>query len=275
MAGTQIEYDRPIKIADAVHWTGFFDSYADLRCNPYLIVDGDEAVVIDAGSRPDFPTVMMSILRTGISPSAIVALVFQHYDPDVCGGIPNFEDIIGRPDLKIISDRNSNRFIQHYHVKTALLSLEEVDFQFRFSSGRTLRFVETPYAHTPQGFVTMDEGSGVLFSSDLFGSSAHADGLFLELDGCCFACRMPLGACASGKQQCPLHGIVSFHRTVMPSGKALRYAMSKVMGLPFEKVAPQHGCVIERRADAEHVAHVLSSLDGVGIDGIEEAREIA
>lgn len=116
-----LNYDRPIKIADDIFWIGFYDVESGLHCNPYLIIDGDEAIVIDGGSRPDFPTVMMKILQTGISPSNIVALIYQHYDPDLCGSIPNFEDIIDRDDLKIITSKCSNRFIRHYSVISPLL----------------------------------------------------------------------------------------------------------------------------------------------------------
>jgi flavorubredoxin len=97
------DYESSVEIAEGIYWVGFYDAPSGLHCNPYLIVDHEEAVVIDGGSRPDFATVMMKILQTGIAPKQIQALVYQHYDPDLCGSIPNFEDIIGRQDLKIIS----------------------------------------------------------------------------------------------------------------------------------------------------------------------------
>ncbi|MBU0972000.1 MAG: MBL fold metallo-hydrolase, partial [Proteobacteria bacterium] len=98
-----LDYSRAIEIAQGVFWVGYSDTLSGLHCNPYIIIDNDEAVVIDGGSRPDFPTVMMKILQTGIDPSRIKALIYQHYDPDLCGSIPNYEDIISRADLKIIS----------------------------------------------------------------------------------------------------------------------------------------------------------------------------
>ena len=99
-----IDLESAVEIAEGIYWIGFYDEQSGLHCNPYLIVDHDEAVVIDGGSRPDFATVMMKILQTGIAPNQIIALLYQHYDPDLCGSIPNFEDIIKRDDLKVISD---------------------------------------------------------------------------------------------------------------------------------------------------------------------------
>ena len=48
-------YDRPIEIADNIYWVGFHEKISNFHCNPYLIVEGDRAVLIDAGSRPDLP----------------------------------------------------------------------------------------------------------------------------------------------------------------------------------------------------------------------------
>jgi len=45
---------------------------------------------------------------------------YQHYDPDLCGSIPNFEGIIKRKDLKIISASENLIFIRHYSVSSRL-----------------------------------------------------------------------------------------------------------------------------------------------------------
>ena len=63
-----LDYERLIRIAEDINWVGFYDSQTGLHCNPYLIVDGDEAVVIDGGSRPDFAVVMMKILKQVFHP---------------------------------------------------------------------------------------------------------------------------------------------------------------------------------------------------------------
>ena len=159
-----------VEIAEGIYWVGFFDAQSGLHCNPYLIVDHDEALVIDGGSRPDFATVMMKIMQTGIAPKQIQALVYQHYDPDLCGSIPNFEDIIRREDLKIISDAENLMFIRHYSAASRLVSLSKLKFEYTFSSGRKIHFAKTPYAHAAGSFITFDPKTKVLFTSDLFGS---------------------------------------------------------------------------------------------------------
>lgn len=62
---------EPVDIAEGVYWVGYSDENRGLHCNPYLIIEGDEAALIDGGNRDDFSTVMLKILRTGIEPSQI------------------------------------------------------------------------------------------------------------------------------------------------------------------------------------------------------------
>jgi flavorubredoxin len=262
-----IDLERSVEIAEGVYWVGYYDEQAGLHCNPYLIVDNDEALVIDGGSRPDFATVMMKILQTGIAPGQISGLLYQHYDPDLCGSIPNFEDIIKRDDLKIISDSANLMFIRHYSVSTPLLPISQINLQFSFSSGRTLQFIKTPYAHSGGSFVTFDPQSGILFSSDLFGSLGLEWELFLHLRPECLGC-LQLSNCPAEKTICPINDILNFHKTVMPSAKALKYALEQILSVPFTMIAPQHGSIINDREVMRYVFERLINLTDVGIDGL-------
>ena len=262
-----IDLETSVEIADGVYWVGFYDEQAGLHCNPYLIIDNDEAMVIDGGSRPDFATVMMKILQTGIAPNKIRALLYQHYDPDLCGSIPNFEDIIKRNDLRIISDSANLMFIRLYYVATRLLPISKINYQYTFSSGRTLYFTRTPYSHSGGSIVTFDPKSGVLFSSDLFGSLGLEWELFLNLRPECMNC-VHLKQCPHKRDNCPINDILNFHKTVMPSGKALRYSLEQILDIPFTMIAPQHGSIINDKETLRYVFELLSTLEGVGIDGI-------
>ena len=262
-----IDLESAVEIAEGIYWIGFYDEQSGLHCNPYLIVDHDEAVVIDGGSRPDFATVMMKILQTGIAPNQIIALLYQHYDPDLCGSIPNFEDIIKRKDLRIISDSANLMFIRHYSVTTRLFPISKLNYQYTFSSGRTLKFVKTPYAHSGGSIVTFDPQSGILFSSDLFGSLGLEWELFLNLKPECMNC-VSFARCPQNRPICPVNDILNFHKTVMPSGKALRYALEQMLEIPFTMIAPQHGSIIKNKEIMRYVFELLASLKGVGIDGI-------
>lgn len=264
---TNIDYENPVEIAEGIYWVGFYDAKSGLHCNPYLIIDNEEALVVDGGSRPDFATVMMKILQTGIEPHQINALLYQHYDPDLCGSIPNFEDIIESSSLKIISDESSLEFIRHYSVSSQMISIEDVNYQYKFSSGRTLEFINTPYSHSSGSFVTFDQKSGMLFTSDIFGSYGKEWELFLKLKPQCIDC-VNLNKCPENRDHCPINDVLNFHRIIMTSRKALKYALKKILEIPFTALAPQHGSIITDRNIMRYIFEQLISQKDIGIDRI-------
>ncbi|MBF0271894.1 MAG: MBL fold metallo-hydrolase [Magnetococcales bacterium] len=280
MIKTNIDYNRPVMLADNVYWVGRYDKAIGFASNPYLIVEDGEAVLIDGGSRPDFSTVMRKILQAGAAPGAISHLIYHHYDPDLCGSLPNLEDMIDNPALKVVSKQENNSFIRHYGGRLEPHCIDEMGRELILKSGRRLRFIPTPYAHSSGSFMTWDEKSGVLFSSDLFGGLGNGSDwmLFLSLDAVCHDCQqsIPKGAqdlCATVNTPCPLSGLANFHRKVMPSNAALRFSLEKVQELDPEMIASQHGSVLCGKAVIGIVIRKLMALDDVGIDGV--LKEIA
>lgn len=263
------KYDRPVRIAEGIFWVGFRDKNTNLFCNPYLIIEDEEAILIDSGSRTDFAVVMMKILQAGIDPRQIVALIYQHYDPDLCGSMPNFIDMCGNQDLKVLSERTNKLFISHYihREKYQLLySIDDDNYKFTLKN-RTLAFIPTPYAHSQGSFVTYDEKTKTLFTSDLFGSYSTQWDLFLELEEECFSCN-DYENCPNRNSYCPFPDMISFHRGIMPCEKSLRYAMTKIKELDIDIIAPQHGSVLTKQRDIRFISEKLESLNGIGIDGI-------
>jgi len=263
----QEDYDRPIEIADNIFWTGFHEKISNFHCNPYLVVEGDQAVLIDAGSRPDFAIVMMKILQTGIAPEQIAALIYHHIDPDLCGSMSNMVDICKNPGLMVLSDPDNNIFLSYYieREKRALLqSIDDYGMKFTFA-GRTLQFFKTPYAHSTGSFVTYDKKTKTLFSSDLFGSVSRQWELFLNLEEDCYGCD-DYDRCIRQKKYCPLPDILEFHKKVMTSEKALHYSMDVIGNLDLEMIAPQHGSILSKKKDINFLIEKLGSLKKVGID---------
>ena len=244
-----LDYARPIKLSEDVYWVGSNDAESGGFSNPYIVHEDNEAVLIDGGSRADFPSVMMKVMEIGLTPSSIVALVYQNYTPRLCGSLPHLEVIIGRNDLKIISDQANHMFIQHYSESATLISLQDLDYQFTFSSGRTLRFINTPFAHSAGSFVTFDEKSGILFTGDLFSSYSAKLNLFLKLRAKCKNCE-EFPDCPEKLEYCPIYDILRFHHNIMGSERALKYALEQIASVPFTTIAPQHGgasgvCVVK------------------------------
>lgn len=256
---------NPIEIADGIYWLGYTDDNVGLHCNPYLIRDGDEAVLIDGGSRDDFSHVMLKILRTGLKPAQIVRLIYHHYDPDLCGNLPQLEAIISSQNLRIISHVENNVFIHYYSAKTQKLDFRSVNSEFVFTSGRKLTFHATPFCHSPGSFMTFDEKTKTLFSSDLFGSYNANWQLYLELENRCDTCEARQTCPKTGKP-CPVFGIDQFHKRIMTSDSALRRALDVIESLPFERIASQHGSILKTRQDALLIIAYLRRIEHVGID---------
>lgn len=263
---------EPISIARGIYWVGYVDENRGLHCNPYLIVEGDEAVIIDGGNRDDFSTVMLKILRTGLNPSRISRLIYQHYDPDLCGSLPQLEALINSSELRIISHAENNVFIHYYSAKTEKLDFRRLGSKFEFATGRRLEFHLTPYCHHPGSFVTYDTETKTLFSSDLFGSFDTRWTLMLEMDPDCAGCADPLGKSKHSKR-CPMGGIIRFHQRIMTSSRALNNSLDTIERLDIERIAPQHGSIISSKEDAAAVIRQIKAIKRVGIDRVLAGEE--
>jgi flavorubredoxin len=140
-----------------------------------------------------------------------------------------------------------------------MVSLDKLGHEYRFSSGRTLGFINTPYAHSQGSFVTFDEKTGILFSSDIFGSYALDWEFFIKLEKDCVDCRN-LKNCSKGKTVCPIEDILNFHRVIMTSNRALKYALEQLGGIPFKIIAPQHGSIIRGSVDIVNLFERLLAM---------------
>jgi len=112
--------------------------------------------------------------------------------------------------------------------------------------------------------VVFDEKSRILFSGDLFGTYEKSWQLFFGFPEDCTrtgSCQ----TCAKEGVECRLPGYLYFHRKIMPSSKAVRYALAKVKKLPYNMIASQHGSIIDRPS-AELLTEELEKLEDVGID---------
>lgn len=237
------DYDNSIAITRDIHWVGFFDEEASLHCNPYLIIDDNEAVLIDPGSIPHFSIVMRKVIDL-INPEDISLIIASHQDPDVAGNLAVVEDVIGRADLKIAAHSNTVRLIRHYGIRSECFAVDHNEFEYTLKSGRTLSFVPTPYLHAPGAMATYDRKTRSLFTSDLFGAISKEWSLF-----------------ARGDFFTPM---AAFHQLYMPSGAVLAGCMERLAMMEIDRILPQHGSILEG-GDVETAIRKLKELP-CGID---------
>lgn len=236
-----------VEITDNIYWIGFYDSDSKLNSNPYLIVDNDEAVLIDPGSIPDFPVIMRKIIDI-ISPEKISTIIVAHQDPDVCGNLPVMEDVINRKDLKIVAHSTTQRLIYHLGIKSSTYSVDEHDYRLTLQSGRELQFIFTPYLHCPGSIATYDPKTRSLFSSDIFGSLSKSKSLYAG-------------------DEFP-ESMNKWHQSIMPSNTLLRGGMAIFKTMDIDRILPQHGSLIPKEKiphAIEHLEHLPCGIDLITI----------
>ena len=225
------------EIDTGIYWVGSTDSNGGLHCNPYLLIDHDEGVLIDPGSVLDFATVFANV--TSLIPlKNIKYVILHHQDPDFCASMPLFEQ--KGLQAKIVTHWRTAVLIKYYGTQSPYYIVNQNDFKLALTSGRTLLFVPTPYLHFPGAIATYDLQSKTLFSSDLFGAF-------------------------SGKNRnlsAPpnyIEAMKAFHEHYMPGNEILRPVMEKFATMDISRIAPQHGCIIEQ--DIPRYIKVLRDLE--------------
>jgi flavorubredoxin len=231
----EINKDEAVAVTRDIYWVGFDDPKANLHCNPYLLMDDDDVILIDPGSIPHFPIVMRKVIDL-VNPNSITGVIASHQDPDVCSNLPVLEDVIARPDLIIIGHSNTNRLVKHFGVSSDFYDVDKNDFKLTLKSGRVLEFIFTPYLHSPGAIATYDTKSRTLFSSDIFGA--------LDEDWTLFS--------GDNFPQC----MDSWHQIYMPNNQNLRACMERLEKLDIQRILPQHGSVIENEQVQVAINHL-------------------
>ncbi len=214
---------RTSEIAKGIYWVGGSGQEGGLHCNPYLLVDNDEAVLIDPGSVLDFAYVFENVCSI-VPLEKIKYVILHHQDPDFCASVPLFE--AQGANFTIVTHWRTQTLVKYYGIKSPYYIVNEHDFSLPLESGRVLRFVPTPYLHFPGAITTYDAQSQTLFSSDLFGAFSYDWTLYAADD---YMERMK-----------------TFHEHYMPSNDILRPVMETMLGMDIAMIAPQHGSVINQ-----------------------------
>lgn len=219
------ELNSAIEIAPNTYWIGYNQNEIWTRTSAYLIVEGDEAAVIDPGSVLDFEIVKNKIEEI-IPLEKIKYIILHHQDPDLCSSTPEFEKLT---DLLVINTARASLFNRHYGITSFAESITHDGQEISFETGRKLRFYLTPYCHSPMAMVTYDEKNKILFSSDIFG-----------------AVNVKWALCAEeyGLEKY-LNEMKQFMEPLMASNEAINNFINKVEPLEINMICPQHGSIIK------------------------------
>jgi len=243
----------PIELAPGVFHLGVSDAPNSFSNVPYVIVDGNEAVLIDPGSAlPKFFNVVLEKLKKALKGDLkkIKHIIVQHQDPDLCAAIPLIETHCA-PDVTVHAPLEAKVLIQHYNFKATLHPLDDDDV-LTFGDGRKFVFAMTPYCHFVGSMVTYDTKHKIVFSSDAFGGFTGGMDLYAGPDY-------------------PLQ-LTSFLGQYLGSKRALEYALRRLeqvnSAYGINMICPQHGCVIKKELipaylEAAHALHVGGEVDAL------------
>ncbi len=217
--------------SDTFH-VGDVEMHNGLDCNPYLLIDGDEAVLFDPGSKLDFKQVLENITSL-VSLDQIKYVVVHHEDPDFCSQIPLLEEV--GLNVEVVTSWRTMTLIQYYDIKSPYYLIEEHENRLTFGNDRVIEFIPTPYLHFAGAFASYDRVNKTLFSSDLFGAFSYNKTLYADEK-------------YMGK-------MLTFHEHYMPSNSVLRPVMDTLMLYDIQLILPQHGAIIK-----DHIKSYIEAL---------------
>jgi len=235
------------EIAGQIYWVWDKDASGDMRCNPYLLFDGNEAVLFDPGSVLDFEKVISNIKEI-VPLKKIKYVVLSHQDPDLCSCLPLLEK--ENTDFRIVTHWRTKTLIKYYGVKSGFYLVDENDYKLKLKSGREIQFIPAPYLHFPGAIASYDIKTKTLFSGDLFGSMDSSESIFAD--------------------ESYMIGMKAFHENYMPSTQIMRPVMETFLLMGIEAIAPQHGSVINK--NIKDYITVLRSLEcGIFLNPVKKS----
>jgi flavorubredoxin len=223
------KYDKPTPLfidgQHAIYWLGTPEDTA-FRCNTYLIVDGQESIIVDPGGAETFDFIRMRVEQI-VPVSTLTGLILCHQDPDVAASMVQWLDLC--PDVKIITTIRTNILLPHYgRLDYTFFNVNEAN-EFYFQSGNKLKFIEAPFLHFPGAFVTIDESSKYLFSGDIWAA--------IDMDW-----KLVVDNFSHHELKLSL-----FHIDYMASNIACRGFLQRFGNFEPDAILPQHGSIIPKK----------------------------
>ncbi len=192
--------------------------------NEYLVVDGDDAILLDPGGSEIFPAVF-SALSAEFDPRKIDKLFASHQDPDIISSLSLWREF--NPRIKCYVSWLWTSFVPHFGGdQETFVALPDGGADIMVGSQR-LQAVPAHYLHSSGNFNLYDPKARILFSGDIGAALLPPDETSLFVEDFDRHIRHAEG----------------FHRRWMGSDKAKRDWCARVSQLDIDMLCPQHGAI--------------------------------
>lgn len=215
------------QIADGIWWTGFVDNSSNSCCNPYLLLDNQEAILINPGSRyHESHRMIKDKINSLIDMGQICHIIVSCDSPDSCASIPLFENLADR-GVRLYAPSGMTESIGHYGCKSPIIGLEDGD-SIICKSGRTIDyFAIKSVPNIGSGFF-FDKQTGTIFSGNIFGNFNHEWNLYAPPEG---------------------WESMNASSAISHSKKSYLHALNKLERLHPERICVRNGLIIEEDID--------------------------
>lgn len=201
-----------------------------IRSNQYLVLHGDDGVLLDPGGFGVMPRALAELLGY-VGPDSIKAIVLSHQDPDIVGGLATWLELTS---ASVYVSRIWTRFLPHYGLKSMhrFVGVPDRGMQLKIAPGFSLQLVPAHFLHSEGQVNVYDPQTKILFTGDIGAAMLPVDEDYAFVDD--FASHLPY--------------IEAFHRRYMCSNRAVKVWLDNISKLDIDILAPQHGPIYRGQA---------------------------
>jgi flavorubredoxin len=221
----------------------------DIPCNQHLIIDGNEAMLLDPGGHKLYSKVFAATKKE-LRGARIKHLFLSHQDPDIVAATNGW--LMALPDVQAWCSVLWCRFISHIGPDGLLFErmkgIEDAGCRIALGS-RELWVIPAHFLHSAGNFHVYDPVSKVLYTGDLGASLGEDYRVVTDFDD-------------------HIQYMDGFHRRYMSSTLAIQRWLALVEQLDIETIAPQHGAMFLGKDACRRFLAWLGGLE-VGLDTME------
>jgi flavorubredoxin len=219
-----------------------------VQVNQYIIVDGNEAVLLDPGGAHVFARVLAEVSEV-VDLENVRHVFFTHQDPDVVSGVTLWLSIL--PNAKVYMSSLWVRFLPHFGIydQKRIVAVPDKGGRIRLSSGVDLKILPAHYLHSTGNLVLYDPVARILFSGDIGAAIFPKGGRYQIAE--------------NWEEHVKL--MEAFHQRYMTSNTVCKKWVDVVKKFDIDYIAPQHGAVMPKEVAMKFLEWLKNLKCGIDI----------